>query len=414
MKFSRGQVSERQISTVALLGEFGPPLLAAARSFRDAGIAVVVLGIGKVSPLDWSSAIHYGASIPQEEVGTSAGLALICDFLEHTNAQALLPLWDTQMEWLAENEQQLPPGCKLLCSSKSALDRIRAKHDQLEIAARSGFSILPTWKLSSVADASAIDPAAFPICVRPSVSSNAHPRFKAEVFHSLADLESFLGEHIWGPEPLLVQPFLLLPTAVVHGVRAESGEMLELEAFFPAMRFEGISLELLPLPLHHRLVDGCRKFAEQADLTGPFHFEFLYCADSQAYHYLEVNVRLGGTTDKVVRMGFNEPLLTLAAYGFDVQITPYRFRAGRAIVNRRALLKHMRCLMRGYISPLDFPVSGRLHHWLLSLRSLVFDHDSIASTRDLRGTFYFYFGSRYAAKRAERSATVFYPQAKAS
>ena len=41
--------SAGEIATIALYGEFGPPILTAARSFREAGLEIVVLGIGLVS-----------------------------------------------------------------------------------------------------------------------------------------------------------------------------------------------------------------------------------------------------------------------------------------------------------------------------------------------------------------------------
>ena len=50
-----------KISTIALYGEFGPPILTAARSFRDAGIKVVVLGIGNRKPSVWSNAVSQAA-----------------------------------------------------------------------------------------------------------------------------------------------------------------------------------------------------------------------------------------------------------------------------------------------------------------------------------------------------------------
>ena len=52
-----------KISTVALFGEFGPPILTAARSFRDAGIEVVVLGIGDGKPSQWSNAVRDRKSV---------------------------------------------------------------------------------------------------------------------------------------------------------------------------------------------------------------------------------------------------------------------------------------------------------------------------------------------------------------
>ena len=39
---------------------------------------------------------------------------------------------------------------------------------QLSIARRSGFSTLPTWELFQKSDVCRIDPAAYPVCVRPS------------------------------------------------------------------------------------------------------------------------------------------------------------------------------------------------------------------------------------------------------
>ena len=73
------------------------------------------------------------------------------------------------MRWLAANRDSLPEECKLLMSSKETLLDIQSKHDQLPVARRSGFSILPTWELFQKSDVCLIDPAAYPVCLRPSV-----------------------------------------------------------------------------------------------------------------------------------------------------------------------------------------------------------------------------------------------------
>ncbi len=388
----------KRIATVALYGELGPPVLTTARSLRDAGINVVFLCIGNLIPAEWSNAISFAACMRPEDVGTPAGLALISDFIRLTNAQALLPFWDPQMVWLGANEGSLPRGCKLLSSTEQALRGVLSKHDQLQVARDCGFSVLPTWELFRQEDVCGIDPAAYPVCLRPSAPQGVNPTFKVEVLKTPSELNAFLAHRTWGPEPLLVQPFQSLPTAVIHGVRSESGEMLALEAFIAPMKFEGISLALRPLPLDEKIAHCCRQFANQAGITGPFHFDLLYCAQTSSYYYLEINVRLGGTTDKVFRLGFDEPLLTLSAYGFEVPLRPYRARKGRPVINRRALVKHMLSVARGRLSPLDYPVSGPLPHLLLSLRSLLWARDSIASVRDLQGTWFFYFGSRSPAQ----------------
>ena len=382
----------RKTATVALFGAFGPPILTAARSLRDAGIDPVVLCVGSRVPLVWSSAVRSAAYVPLEDVGTPAGIAILCEFIQRTKAEALLAFWDPEMLWLAANEDSLPRGCKLLMSSKEALQGVQSKHDQLQLAERCGFSVLPTWQLSRQEDASGIDPAAYPVCLRPSAPSGVNPTFKVEVLQSPSELNVFLGRRTWGPEPLLVQPFLPLPTVVIHGVRSESGELLALEAFIAPMKFQGITLELRPLPLDENIARCCRKFANQAGITGPFHFELLYSAETGSFYYLEINARLGGTTDKVFRLGFDEPLLTLLAYGFQVPVRPYRAPGDRPVTNRKSVLKHMLSVARGRRTPVDYPVAGRVSHLLLSLRALLWDKDSIASMRDLRGTWLHYNG----------------------
>jgi hypothetical protein len=383
-----------KINTVALLGAFGPPIVTAARSLRDAGLTVVVLSTAYGTPSAWSNAISAAECIRPEDLGTSAGLGVINDFIRRTGAQALLPFWDPQMLWLAANQGSLPRGCKLLSSSQQALEMVLSKDDQLRVAEHCGFNLLPTWKLSRQDDVDTLDPAAYPVCLRPSVPDEVKPTFKVEVMRSPAELQAFLALRTWGPDPLLVQPFLPLPTVVIHGVRGESGELIALEAFIASTKFEGVTLELRPFPMDAKLALCCRRFAEETGITGPFHFELLYSADTGVFYYLEINVRLGGTTDKVYRLGFDEPLLALAAYGFDVPVRPYRVRKGRSAVNRRALLKHLYSVATGRLSPLDYPVAGRLHHFLLSLRSLLWAADSIASRRDLPGTWHFYVAQR--------------------
>ncbi len=383
-----------KISTIALFGEFGPPILTAARSFRDAGIEVVVLGIGDGKPSPWSNAVSRAVLLRSDDMGTPAGISVVSGFIQETNAQALLAFWEPHMRWLAANRDSLPEECKLLMSSKETLLDIQSKHDQLPVARRSGFSILPTWELFQKSDVSLIDPAAYPVCLRPSVPQEVAPQFKIELLQSPSKLKAFLEGRAWGPGPLLVQPFLPLPTVVVHGVRSELGELLALESFIATMRFEAISLELRPLPMDRRLAECCRKFANEVEITGPFHFDLLYARETSTFHYLEINPRLGGTTDKIFRLGFDEPLWTLAAYGFDVQTRQYRAQRGRSAINRRAVLKHILWIMRGRLSLLDYPLVGPIRHLLMSLVRLLWAKDSIASARDLRGTWRLYSGGR--------------------
>ena len=384
--------STGEVATVALYGEFGPPILAAARSLSDAGLEIVVLGIGSGKPSVWSSAVCRAELMRPDDVGTPAGISVLNDFIRRTKAQALLAFWEPHMLWLAANRDLLHHRCKLLMSSKEALQAIKSKHDQMSIARHTGFSVLPTWELFQKSDVCRIDPAAYPVCLRPSAPQEVRPPFKAEVLQSPSMLESFLEGRTWGPGPLLVQSFLPLPTVVIHGVRSELGELLVLESFIATMRFQAITLELRPFPLDAKIAEYCRKFVNKVGLTGPFHFELLYSVETNTFHFLDINPRLGGTTDKVLRLGFDEPLWTLAAYGFDVRARRYRAPEGQSVVNRRSVLKHMFWVTRGRLSLLDYPLVGPFRHLLLSLLCFLAAKDSIASAKDLRGTWWLYTG----------------------
>jgi predicted ATP-grasp superfamily ATP-dependent carboligase len=384
--------SAGEVATIALYGEFGPPILAAARSLSDAGLEIVVLGIGSGKPSVWSSAVCRAELMRPDDVGTPAGISVLNDFIRRTKAQALLAFWEPHMLWLAANRDLLHHRCKLLMSSKEALQAIKSKHDQVSIARHTGFSVLPTWELFQKSDVCRIDPAAYPVCLRPSAPQEVRPPFKAEVLQTPSMLESFLEGRTWGPGPLLVQSFLPLPTVVIHGVRSELGELLVLESFMATMRFQAITLELRPFPLDAKIAEYCRKFVNKVGLTGPFHFELLYSVETNTFHFLDINPRLGGTTDKVLRLGFDEPLWTLAAYGFDVRARRYRAPEGQSVVNRRSVLKHMFWVTRGRLSLLDYPLVGPFRHLLLSLLCFLAAKDSIASAKDLRGTWWLYTG----------------------
>jgi hypothetical protein len=170
------------------------------------------------------------------------------------------------------------------------------------------------------------------------------------------------------------------------------GELLVLESFIATMRFQAVTLELRPFPMDAKVAECCRKFVNEVGLTGPFHFDLLYSVETNTFHFLEINPRLGGTTDKVFRLGFDEPLWALAAYGFDVRARQYRSPGGRPVVNRRSVLKHIFWVARGRLSPLDYPLVGPFRHLLLSLLCLLRAKDSIASANDLRGTWWLYSG----------------------
>jgi len=112
--------------------------------------------------------------------------------------------------------------------------------------------------------------------------------------------------------------------------------------------------------------------------------------EDRAY-YLEIDTRFGGTTDKVTRLGFDEPGLSLAAFGLPMQTgTSFAAPRGRTAVNKLKVLHHIVWALQGKLSELDYPAVSRVGHVGRSLLDLLAAEDSIFDCRDLRGSLGYY------------------------
>jgi hypothetical protein len=191
-------------------------------------------------------------------------------------------------------------------------------------------------------------------------------------------------------EGVIAQPFRHLPNLVVHGARSVSGELLALEGFLVPRKFEGVTLSIRRFSLPERIASQCRAFSHEAGLVGCYHFELLWDETTEQAYYLEVNVRLGGTTEKVLRRGYDEPALLMKSFGLPVGVPNVHSNDLRPVANKRALIKHVWYALRGRLTELDYPPVSRAHHLAASLGQLLTVQDSVFDWSDLRGTIDFH------------------------
>jgi hypothetical protein len=121
-------------------------------------------------------------------------------------------------------------------------------------------------------------------------------------------------------------------------------------------------------------------------IVGPYHAELLYDpATGEAWH-LDLNVRFGGTTDKVRRLGFDEAALTLRAFNVVARIGDAGLPAAYGeVVNKADVVKHLAAAARGRLSPLDYPRRPRWWHVTQDVVSLLCSMDSLFYPGDTRG-----------------------------
>lgn len=372
--------------------EFGTPALSFARSCKAHGISVYLLE-PQEGPVRWqrySSCLSGASGINPDLIGTPEGLLKICDFVESVNARALMVTNDKMMLWLSQNREMFEPDCAVLAASDNCLQLLFDKQNQIEIARKSGFNLLPSWYLRGVDDADSIPQQQYPVCVRPSLLGSVDPPFKAEVLHTPEEMKQFLRGLSAVRARIIAQPFIVGPTLVVHGARSAEDGSMTMRAFMAYRKHEGFTLALKPVNLPKELSAPCRAFAEASDITGVFHYELLVSEKEGRPYFLEVNVRLGGTTDKVMRLGFDEPAYLLRSFGIKLPRNGRVYKkVERQIIGKRLLLRSLRATLTNTRPVIDYPRTSRSRQVLYSIFAWLFVRDSVLDWSDVRGSLWY-------------------------
>ena len=371
--------SSHTVHSLVILG-VTPPMLAFAHRVANTGTRIHLVELTQrpkpfkrpmsiFEPdgitLAWSSA--------EAGVGTDGGLAAIEAFAERVRADALLTSDDFTLAWLGKNRSRFEPRCTVLAPDPTTLERLWDKSHQTSRAAQCGFDVLPGWELASPEDIAAIPTDGYPVVIRPSYPNSAQPGFKARVLATANDLCQFYSSTHW-THPPIVQRFCLGPNYVLHGMRAQTGEFLDWRLFKAYRKYHGFATSIEPAPLPVHLESAARQFIQAEGLTGAFHFDLLRAGSDNRFYFLEINCRLGGTTGKVVQLGYDEPGLLLAAFNLE---TPKPLRPLRAFPRTTSLSLNLLQAwneLRNRRDPLAYPQMPRVKSIFAALKEALFVH----------------------------------------
>jgi hypothetical protein len=368
-----------------------------ARRCRDSGINVYLLDFQhrRGEFRRHSSSIEAdGEVITWDQIGTPEGLALIRSYVRKTGAEALVTLDELCLLWLARNREMFEPQCRILGPPAGVLEHLLFKGNQLDLSRAAGFRILATWVFNAPDDALQVPPEAYPVCLRPTYPNSTKPAFKAKVVQSPEELRSFLASLASITSPLIGQPFHPGPNLVVHGVRSDT-RIEEMRGFLVFRKFAGLALCVKSMPLEPELDSACRKFAELAGVVGAFHYDLLRSDRGSRTYFLEINARMGGTTPKVMCLGYDEPTLALQGFGLMGPEVPAPLKAFFSVSSKRMLLQSVLSNVMGGSSELSYPCNNRWVELALLLREFTSTKDPFISMRDLRGSLW------YASRRGE-------------
>ena len=373
---------------IVLAGRFSPPVLACIRSWGRCGHRVGFVCIDLDRGLKpYSKYLDDVAGIAACDVYTDAGILKIASFLDQFDADVLSCIDDNIACWLSNNASEFDGDISLALPSSGMIKKVLSKARQNEIAARAGLKVLPEYIITSDNIDAAVKPEHFPLCLRPSRPSLIHPAFKVHLVYSHEDLDHFVSSISFEKGgKIIAQPFKNLPNLVIHGIRSENGETGRLSAFIVDRKLEGVTLTLQPCSdLNRDLIFKCSEFVKLFDLKGNFHFEFLFDPVTGDAFFLEINLRFGGTTAKVLACGYDEPVYALEAYGAESVKLPGPEIKPVIVSNKQALLKYMAKALTGKLSILDYPDEPLYKKMAMAARGFFSFHDEVLCLDDLWG-----------------------------
>lgn len=317
----------------------------------------------------------------------------IRDYSVAVKAQGIVLCDEERLLWLAQNQEQLEGACKLLVSPLETLNFLYSKRCQIQLAAQVGFRVLPTAYVLGRSDVDRIPASLYPVIIRPDDKWKFSLPFKCGVAYSAAELHKLLERFHQDGAALVVQPFYNWPNLVVHGARTADGKILTLTAFLVERKFQGMTLTITPTACPPDVKECCRKFAHACGVVGCFHYELLYSPRGGRAYFLELNPRLGGTTDKVTALGFDETHYLLSA--FELLPSPAAQPLRRRIAaNKGVLLKHFVFGLKGNLTALDYPGKQVARQAAVIVRDLFRTKDSTLDWRDVRGSLWIHLGAR--------------------
>ena len=327
----------------------------------------------------------YPRALAWTDIGTERGLGIIRRFVASTEAEGVISTDEPTLRWLTRKRGLFEPNCRVMAPSAEVLERLMSKAEQAEIAAEAGFHVLPTWYLNHAGDRLKIPEAQFPVCVRPAYPNSVQPAFKAKVLVSGNEMALWLAS-LRITHPLIAQPFRVGPNMIVHGVRDLQGKMLALTAYRTSRKYRGLAQSIEPMELTGDLRDCCRRFIEASGIVGPFHFDLLYSDADACAWFLEVNARLGGTTAKVAGLGYDEPGLTMEAFGMALPAGAALMPGRRRVTSKRSLAKQILRLLIAKDAELSYPVESRPATLWHALREMALISDASLRLDDLEGS----------------------------
>lgn len=297
---------------------------------------------------------------------TESFLAALLNLLEQKpEIDAIFPIGELGLKFLAEHEQRLPENIYKIMPSKDnillCLDKKRCSDfiNDLQIPIPNSTGIKTYSELRETAEK-----IGFPLILKPNFTVDAFRTEKAIILQTKDDLERVTQE--WDQShPVLLESY-------IHGERislnltVQEGNIItylenqaqhtqELDGTGYTVR----TVSKLPTAI---LREYAEKIMAEMHYTGIINMQFLYCTLKQRYYFMEINPRMPATTAFIYRLGIDVAAYALHVHGYrkDCECKPKTKQVEGILCNwfYGDLVSYSKHLIRGKLTIMGAIFSG--------------------------------------------------------
>lgn len=367
---------------IVLFGPLGPAQLACIRSWKKKELTVGYIYPSQSGKTPWyiKAITDYSLAFTSRNPVTDKEKSTLVNFLNETGALKIVALSYQHLTFLYQLISEHHLETQVLAVPEKVLPFLESKQEQIRLAQSCGFRVRETWHLDQTSYQQ-IPENAYPVVVRPDGAESVLPFFKVHCFDSPDQLEKFVNSLTSINRPLIAQSFINGTNVIVHGCRHNYLSGSVQQGFLVNRMHAGLSISLCPVSLPEDVLESCQRFCREAAISGIYHFDLRYEKETDTYYFLEVNARLGGTTGKVFRLGFDEPGLLLSAFDQKNNLPASQKVTSATASNRHAIIRSSLETIKSRLTRFDYP-QGQRHRILLeNLWALLFYRDELYSFR---------------------------------
>lgn len=364
-------LSEQRPVTLVVIGKMSPPIYSCLQDFgADEQFTVYFIDI-KSKQAPFYATVLKNFSWLSYESNWSERL------LDIANKDKAAVYVTCVSYFLAKKIRALPvDNIRLLYANDAQITLAEDKQLQNQLAEKHNLAVLPSWYLPPGTTVPA--EITYPVVIRPT-SELSQANFKVEVVDSSAQLRQFSDRY-----PVVAQPLLAGKKLLVHCARNPTQTVISVYEVTASFQGLTLALKIVPHP-PASIITACTAMLNDLNYVGVCHFDLI--GDDTVWYFLDLNLRLGGTTNKVRFLNNREGTQLLKTF-FNQPLTTPPLDSTTEITNKIEVVKALYAVLTDKWTRIDYPAKRKMPLIGFLFKKIFLAKDEIFNTSNLRFSFF--------------------------